>query len=204
MTLPHAGGCCEVAPQHGRSAAPKPGSERARPQPPWDAVPGSDVSRRTGRCASRRNELQLQGRSLRLEHDFFQLDFCQKLSFLRRSLQLEPPILLLQLSQPPGLLGMHAAVLLPPAVIGRLHHLDDAADGGDGPALRNQLLCRFELADDLLGSMPGAFPGRVPLSIGQAEATHSAWIAFGGHDTALKAVARRLRPIVSAPLRPPG
>jgi hypothetical protein len=55
-------------------------------------------------------------------------------------------------------------------VVGRLRHLDHVADVGDGLALGNQLLCRsllrrslrLELADDLLGCVPGAFHGRVP------------------------------------------
>ena len=67
-----------------------------------------------------------------LEHRLLQLGFCKKL--------FEPGVLLLQLSQPPGLLGLHAAVLLPPAVIRRLRHLDDPADVGHGLALRDQLL----------------------------------------------------------------
>ena len=36
------------------------------------------------------------------------------------------------LSQPPGFLALHAAVLLPPAVVSRLRHLDDATDLDDG------------------------------------------------------------------------
>ena len=71
-----------------------------------------------------------------------QLGFCQKL--------FEPGVLLLQLSQTPGFLGLHPAVMLPPAVIRRLRHLDQAADVGHGLALGDQLLGRFELADDLL------------------------------------------------------
>jgi len=47
-------------------------------------------------------------------------------------------------------------------VISRLRHLDHSADVGDGLALGNQLLGSFELADDLLGCMPGAFHGEVP------------------------------------------
>jgi len=66
---------------------------------------------------------------------------------------------LLQLGQPPGLLSLHPAVLLPPAVIRRLRHLDDAADLDNGLALCDQLLGALELADDLLRRMPGAFHG---------------------------------------------
>jgi hypothetical protein len=108
------------------------------------------TTRRTERCSSRRNgvpgsevslgKIPLLRRSLRLEPRFLQLCPRQKLPLLRRSLRLEPGVLLLQLSQPPGLLGLHPAVLLPPTVIGRLRHLDDAADVGDGLALGDQLL----------------------------------------------------------------
>ena len=81
-----------------------------------------------------------------LEHRLLQLRLRQKL--------FEPGVLLLQLGQSPGLLGLHAAVLLAPAVIGGLRHLDDAADVGDGLALGDQLLGGFELADDLLRRVP--------------------------------------------------
>ena len=84
-------------------------------------------------------------------------------------------MLLLQLSQPPGLLGLHSPVLLPPAVIGRLRHLDDAADLRDGLALGDQLFGCLELADDLLGCVPGAFYGRVPGPVWPAEDSHSPW-----------------------------
>ena len=115
------------APPPGRRGAQTPGTAPAGPQQPCRSArcalqrndaPGSEVSRRTARCASRRNKI--------LEHHFLQLRFCQKI--------LEPGVLLLQLRQPPGLLGLHAPVLLPPAVIGRLRHLDHSADVGHGLA----------------------------------------------------------------------
>ena len=40
--------------------------------------------------------------------------------------------------------------------------LDDPADVGDGLALSDQLLGGSQLADDLLGWLPGAFHGGVP------------------------------------------
>jgi hypothetical protein len=46
--------------------------------------------------------------------------------------------------------GPHSPVLLSPAVVSRLRHLDQAADVDDGLALGEQLLGRFELADGLL------------------------------------------------------
>ena len=67
-----------------------------------------------------------------LEHRLLQLRLRQQL--------FEQGVLLLRLGQTPGLLGLHAAVLLPPSVVGRLRHLKDAADVGDGLALGDQLL----------------------------------------------------------------
>ena len=64
---------------------------------------------------------------------------------------------LLPLSQPLSLLGLHPAVLLPPAFIGRLGHTDDTADLDDGLALGDQLFGGFELADDLFCRVAGAF-----------------------------------------------
>ena len=111
------------------------------------------LRRRSGlRSFPRRDPTASPG--LRLEHRLLHLRFCQKL--------FQPGVLLLQLSQPPGLLGLHPAVLLPTAVVGRLRHLDEAADVDDGLALGDQLLGGLELADDLLRRVPGAFHGRVP------------------------------------------
>ena len=53
-------------------------------------------------------------------------------------------------------------VLLPPAVVGRLRHLDDTADLRNGLALGDQLIGGFELADGLLRCVPVAFHVRVP------------------------------------------
>jgi len=99
---------------------------------------------------------------LRLEHRLLQLEFCQKLRLLPRNLRVEPGVLLLQLRQPSGLLYLHSAVLLPPAVIRRRQHIDDAADVGDTLALDDQLFGSFELADDLLYCVLGAFHGGGP------------------------------------------
>ena len=132
-----------------------PGNAPAGPRRLCGGVPGSEVSL---------GEI--------LEHRLLQLRFCQKL--------FEPGVLLLQLGQPPGLLGLHTPVLLPPAVVGRLRHLDDAADVGDGLALGDQLLGGLELADDLLSCVPGAFHGRVPGPVWPAEDSHSPWTDFRG------------------------
>ena len=109
---------------------------------------------------------------LRLEHRLLQLGLRQKL--------LEPGVLLLQLSQSSGFLGLHAAVLLPPTVIRRLRHLDDAADLDDGLALGDQLLSGLELADDLLGCVADAFHGEVPGPVWPVEDSHSPWTNLRG------------------------
>jgi hypothetical protein len=65
-------------------------------------------------------------------------------------------------------------------VIGRLRHLDHAADVGHGLALGDQLLGGFELADDLFGCVPGAFHGRDPGPVWPAENSHSPRTGFQG------------------------
>ena len=79
-----------------------------------------------------------------------------------------------------GLLGLHAAVLLLPAVVGRMGHLNGAADIGDGLGLGDQLLSGFELADDLLGCVEDAFHGEVPGPVLPDEDSHSPWTDFRG------------------------
>ena len=86
-----------------------------------------------------------------LEHALLRLGLRQKL--------LEPSDILLQLSQPPGFLGLHPAILLPPAVVGRLRNLDDAAELDNGPALGDQLVSDLELGNDLFVRVPGPFRG---------------------------------------------
>jgi len=136
-----------------------PGNAPAGPRRPCGDAPGSEVSRRTARCASRRNKV--------FEHGFLQLRFCEKL--------FEPGVFLLQLGQPPGLLGLHTSVLLSREVVGLLRHFDDPADVGDGLALDDQLLGGFELADDPRDCVPGAFQGRVPGLVWPAEDSYSPW-----------------------------
>jgi len=74
----------------------------------------------------------------------------------------EPAVLHLQLGQLPGFLGLHFAVLLPPALVGRRHNFYKRADLDDGLDLGDQLLVGLELGDDLLRSMPVVFLGRDP------------------------------------------
>lgn len=73
----------------------------------------------------------------------------------------------------PSLHGLHDAVLLPQAVVGRLRHLDNAEEVGDGVALGDQLFRPFELADDLLGCVSDAFHGRVSGRVWTDENSHS-------------------------------
>jgi teichuronic acid biosynthesis protein TuaE len=73
-------------------------------------------------------------------------------------------------------------------VVGGLRHLDQPADVGDGLALGDQVLCRsllrrslrLELADDLLGCVPGAFHDRVPGPVWPDEDSHLPWIDCQG------------------------
>ena len=105
-----------------------------------------------------------------LEHRLLQLGFCQK--------PFEAAVLLLQLGEPFGFLGLHAAVELSPAVISGLRHLQCPADVGDALALGDQLLSGFELADDLLGCVAGSFHGGVSGPVWPDEDSHSPWTDF--------------------------
>jgi len=61
--------------------------------------------------------------------------------------------------------GFHPAVELLPAVIGRRRHLQGSEHIGNGLSLVQELVCRPQLADDLLGvvafALHGASPGQV-------------------------------------------
>jgi len=119
----------------------------------------------------RRSGLEVSFRRV-FDHRLLQLRFCQKLY--------KPRVLLFQLSQPSGLLGLHAAVLLSPEEIRGLCHLDNTADLDDGLALGDQLLRGFQLADDLLGRVPGALHGYVSGPVWPDEYTHLPWTDFRG------------------------
>ncbi len=73
---------------------------------------------------------------------------------------------------------MLPAILLSPAVIRRLRHLDDTADLDEGLDLGDQLLGSFELADDQLRCVPGPFHDEVPGPVWPAEDSHSPWTGF--------------------------
>ncbi len=93
---------------------------------------------------------------------------------------MEAGVLPLQLSQPFSLLSLHPAVLLLPAVVGRLSDLDGATDLGDSLALGDQLLRGIELADDLLSRVADRFHAGVPGPVWPDEDSHSPWIDFQG------------------------
>jgi len=100
-----------------------------------------------------------------LEHRLVELCFRQKPS--------EPGVLFLKLAKPFGLFCLHSAVELPPAVVGGLGDLENLAGIRNCLALIKQLINRFELADDLLGYVPGAFHGEVPSAVWPDEDSHS-------------------------------
>jgi hypothetical protein len=59
-------------------------------------------------------------------------------------------------------MGLHAAVLVPPAEIRQLSHLDDEAEKSRRRSCPgDQLLGGLKLADEVLRCVPGAFHGRV-------------------------------------------
>jgi len=142
--------------------------------PLWGGAPGSEVSRRTARCASRRNMIPLLRRSLRLEHRVLQLGFCQQL--------LEPCILLILQDEPFGLFDLHPTVLLS-AVVRWLRQVDQAVVVGDRLALGDKLLHSFELADDLLRCVHGAFHGGVSSPVCPDKGSHSPWTDKMDHVT---------------------
>lgn len=75
-------------------------------------------------------------------------------------------ILLLQLSQSLGSLGLDFAVTLSPAVVSRLRDLNETAELDNDLALGDQLFRCFQLADDLLRCVPGAFSLKSPAQSG--------------------------------------
>ena len=131
----------------------------------WGHAPGSEVSRRSAGCASRRNKIPLLRRSLRLEHRVLQHCFCQQF--------LEPGILLILQDEPFGLFDLNPSVLLPSALVRWLRQVDQAVVVGDRLALGDKLLDSFELADDLLRCVHGAFHGGGSDPVCQDKVSHS-------------------------------
>ena len=70
----------------------------------------------------------------------------------------DPGILLLQLCMALSFLGLQHCVVLMRAVVIQFGTLQDTEDIGNGPALDDQLINRFQLADDLpLRRVAGSF-----------------------------------------------
>jgi hypothetical protein len=88
---------------------------------------------------------------------------------------LEPFVLLLEPSQRPGFLGLHAAMLLPLGVVIQLRHFDDTAYLDDGLPMLDQRLSGLGLAENLLLRMPGAFHGEVPGPVWPGKDSHPPW-----------------------------
>ena len=78
-------------------------------------------------------------------------------------------------------------------MVGRLGHLNGAADVGDGLALGDQLLSGLELADDLLSCAADAFHGEVPCPVWPDEDSHSPW-------TDLRGPRHRVVPVLESPV----
>ncbi len=60
-------------------------------------------------------------------------------------------------------------------MIGRLHNLDHAVGVDDRLALGDQLVSRFEVADDLIECVTGSFHGGVPDTVWTDVDSHSPW-----------------------------
>ena len=63
-----------------------------------------------------------------------------------------------------------------------MRHLDYSADIGEGLALVDQLPGSFEIADDVLGCLPGAFHGEDSGQVWPDEDSHSPWNGLRGQS----------------------
>ena len=79
------------------------------------------------------------------------------LEFLVGDDPLQPRVLALQLAQPFGVVGLHPAVLVAPAVVGLLRDLDLLRCLGERLPLTGQPLHLPQLAHDLLRRVPASF-----------------------------------------------
>ena len=80
-----------------------------------------------------------------------------------------------------GLIGFVAAVLLKPAVVGRLGNPNGAADIGDDLALGDQQLSGLELTDVLFGSVAIRFMVTSPAQPGRMRALIHRGATFEDH-----------------------
>jgi hypothetical protein len=86
---------------------------------------------------------------------------------------LQAGVLPLEILQPLRVVGLHAAELVPPPVIGLLGHLQVPGDIGDLRALSQEPVGLPELADDLLRRVPTSSHRDEPPSPNQCWATSS-------------------------------
>jgi len=77
---------------------------------------------------------------------------------------LQRDVLALELLQPLGVVGLHTAVLVAPAVKGVLGDLQGLGDLGNALALAEQQLGLAELADDLVGGVAPCLHPRLLLA----------------------------------------
>src|SRR6516162_8661671 len=95
---------------------------------------------------------------------------------------LEAAILFFQLSESLCLLGLHAAVLVPPAMEGLLADFQRLADLAQRLAHCQHRVRFLKFADDLLGRMLLAFHREPPAAFLAALDSHNLWISFWGAD----------------------
>ena len=85
---------------------------------------------------------------------------------------LQARVLLLELFEALGVVGLHAAILIPPAVPGRLGDLELPADLGHVVTLVEQLLALGDLSDHLFGGVTPLFHCCPPRSILEHQDSH--------------------------------
>jgi hypothetical protein len=79
---------------------------------------------------------------------------------------------------------MNATVMLTPTVVGRMGNLEGAADFSNRLVIGNELISRFELADDLLRCVAVSFQGGVPAPLWPDWDSHLPWTNLLGQRQA--------------------
>jgi hypothetical protein len=82
---------------------------------------------------------------------------CSATSFL------QPSVLAFQLLEPLGIVGLHHAVLLAPAVESRFGRAQPLAGLGEGRAAAQQRVGLTQLGDDVFRAVPSSFRREPPL-----------------------------------------
>jgi hypothetical protein len=93
---------------------------------------------------------------------------------------LEPPVLLLQLLEPSGLLHPYPSVFPPSSVVGLLRDAELAAHFRHRTPLTEQYLCLPQLPNDLLCSIPLLFRPYLSILISGPYSNSSSGPVFGG------------------------